>query len=174
MRPNETKRRPVANSPAPRDASSVPALAAMFWARVERTPTCWIWRGAMSRAGYGIMWAQGQLWYAHICAWWLMYGDVPRGSLLRRVCATPRCVKPEFGHVYPVAHRTRLLAMRRDLRAQRQRLQSDPVLQQRVLACHEAGQGVAQIARAERLFPSLITDLIVSHLTHTLADDTVT
>lgn len=72
-----------------------------FWAKVERTETCWLWMGAPSRKGYaqfrtpeGKQVAVHRLAYAHI------YGPIPDGMTLDHLCRVHNCVNPE--HLEPV------------------------------------------------------------------------
>lgn len=74
--------------------------ASRFWAKVERTETCWMWRGARSAKGYGVF-----NWYgrksrssnctAHRAAWLLTKGDIPNGLLVCHHCDVRGCVNPD-------------------------------------------------------------------------------
>ena len=48
-----------------------------FWAKVEKTDGCWIWRGTISTFGYGVMGWRGRNWGAHRLAWTLANGPIP-------------------------------------------------------------------------------------------------
>src|SRR3990167_797676 len=71
-----------------------------FWAKLEKTPTCWLWAGAINQGtGYGqFTWIarhghipQG----AHRVAWELTHGPIPPGQWVLHRCDTPRCVNPD-------------------------------------------------------------------------------
>ena len=74
--------------------------AERFWARVEQTDGCWLWRGNKVRAGYGVV-SRGrrkgakQIWkYAHRLSYELHHGAIPCGMDVCHTCDTPSCVNP--------------------------------------------------------------------------------
>ena len=71
-----------------------------FWAKTTRTDTCWIWKGATSSTGYGQLWRDGRLHYAHRLAYEHFIGPVPDRHELDHLCRVRRCVNPE--HLEPV------------------------------------------------------------------------
>lgn len=71
-----------------------------FWAKVEKTPTCWIWHGAQAGGGYGICTIGGKNYSAHRLSWeWANGKPVPTGQVLLHKCDQPLCVNPE--HLTP-------------------------------------------------------------------------
>lgn len=62
--------------------------AHFFWAKVDKTPTCWLWTGSKTR-GYG-QFAKG---YAHRFAWTLAHGAIPAGLQVCHRCDVPACVR---------------------------------------------------------------------------------
>lgn len=70
-----------------------------FWANVEKTDTCWLWRGTRSPKGYGdLMIKSNGKWQprrAHRISWELHYGPIPTGMFCCHHCDTPGCVNPE-------------------------------------------------------------------------------
>ncbi|GHB52667.1 hypothetical protein GCM10010331_45380 [Streptomyces xanthochromogenes] len=64
-----------------------------FWARVEKTESCWLWRGGTRGNGYGTFWADRKRYYAHRYAFFLTHDHMPKGIVLH-ACDTPRCVRP--------------------------------------------------------------------------------
>lgn len=66
-----------------------------FWEKVELTGTCWYWRGAMYRGGYGVFVGDGCRWSAHRFAWSEVYGPIPDGMVVDHICHTPACVNPD-------------------------------------------------------------------------------
>lgn len=72
-----------------------------FWAKVEKTETCWIWTNGVNTSGYGSFWdgtkrpnGRPRMASAHVWAYRHFVG--PQGGLdtLHR-CDTPRCVNYE-------------------------------------------------------------------------------
>lgn len=79
-----------------------------FWQRVEKTSECWIWRGSLTRQGYGQFgYAPGKTGRAHKLAWEWQNGSVPEGLVLDHLCRNRACVRPE--HLEPVTPRTNAL-----------------------------------------------------------------
>jgi len=67
-----------------------------FWAKVNKTETCWLWTGGTNR-GYGIFSVQRNVLqvYAHIYAYELLVGPVPDGLELDHLCHNddPMCTR---------------------------------------------------------------------------------
>lgn len=81
--------------------------SADFWARVEKTPTCWLWRGKVTDRGYGVahLVIDGQVvQWAHRIAYILENGPIPEGLELDHLCRNPQCVKAD--HLEAVDHYT--------------------------------------------------------------------
>ncbi len=72
---------------------------ASFWARVEVTGACWLWRGAL-HMGYGCIKVNGRRKRAQVYAYEHLVGPVPAGQELDHLCAVRRCVNPD--HLQPV------------------------------------------------------------------------
>jgi len=73
------------------------AQEARFWAKVDKTDTCWLWQGARQATGHGRMRVPGDptRWIAaHRMAWFLTNGSLPLGVLDHAVCDNPPCVNP--------------------------------------------------------------------------------
>jgi hypothetical protein len=80
-----------------------------FWAKVDKTDTCWLWTGFLNENGYGrLLGPAGTLGYAHRLAYADVNGDVPKGLILDHVCHNAdrgcpggsecmhrRCVRPD-------------------------------------------------------------------------------
>lgn len=73
-----------------------------FAAKVERTPTCWLWRGAKERStpgrDYGLVVIDGVRLRAHRAAWLMERGEIPEGLGVLHRCDTPACVR--IDHLY--------------------------------------------------------------------------
>jgi hypothetical protein len=81
-------------------------LAAFVWERVEKTETCWLWRGETSRKGYGRVAVGRQSkgsrrrFTAHRLLYEALVGPIPDGLTLDHLCRNRICVRPE--HLEPV------------------------------------------------------------------------
>lgn len=80
-------------------------LAARFWARVNKTDTCWLWTGRIDEAGYGLLdvvdpngRAKGRPQKAQRVSWYLHTGVWPDRDVLHR-CDNPPCVRFD-GHLW--------------------------------------------------------------------------
>jgi hypothetical protein len=73
-------------------------LPARVWAKVEKTPECWLWTGARSLTGYGLIGVGDAKTqrnrFAHRVVWELVNGPVPEGLYVRHLCNTRHCVNP--------------------------------------------------------------------------------
>lgn len=72
-------------------------LAVRFWAKVEKTPTCWEWRGA-TVTGYGHIsmgGVLGKIRLAHRISWEMHNGPIPDGLHVCHRCDNPKCVRPD-------------------------------------------------------------------------------
>lgn len=71
-----------------------------FWAKVKKTPSCWLWIGAKDSGGYGICTIGGRNYSTHKLSWeWKNNTSVPSGQVLLHSCDTPSCVNP--AHLRP-------------------------------------------------------------------------
>ena len=77
-----------------------------FWAKVDRSGSCWLWLAATSH-GYGTFQSNGKLVRAHRYAYELLVGPIPGGLVIDHLCRTTACVNPE--HLEPVTQRENLL-----------------------------------------------------------------
>jgi len=108
-----------------------PTLADKFWAKVNKTDTCWLWTATTNgKPGYGSF-CGSELRYengsrhkvlAHRFAYELLVGPIPAGMELDHLCRVRLCVNP--GHLEPTDHRTNTL-----------RGESPPALQARRMEC---------------------------------------
>ena len=80
---------------------SVKPLEERFWAKVEKTDTCWNWTGALTTrkpVGYGIITrgAPGRnMVTANRLSWEMHYGPIPDGLFVLHACDNRRCVRPD-------------------------------------------------------------------------------
>jgi hypothetical protein len=80
-----------------------PGWVERVWFRLEgvAASNCWIWVGAKSPVGYGLIWsgfwtASGsqELLGSHRVAWVLEFGEIPAGALVLHRCDRRACVNP--------------------------------------------------------------------------------
>lgn len=69
----------------------------LFWNKVKKTATCWLWTGALEGKGYGhCRLSDGIDRRSHHVAWELRHGTrVPKGMELMHLCDVRNCVNPE-------------------------------------------------------------------------------
>lgn len=71
-----------------------------FWAKVEKTDTCWLWTAALFRNGYGQFRLPETHVLAHRFAYELERGPIPEGLHLDHLCRVKACVRAD--HLEPV------------------------------------------------------------------------
>lgn len=114
---------------APPELRRPPTAKERFWAKVNKTSTCWLWEAGKS-GGRGTFNLNGNATPAHRLAYQWSTGDVPEGDHLERTCDEPSCVNP--GHFRPT--NTRLKQQERYMHQGREH-------------CSEAGCGLIVKAR---------------------------
>lgn len=75
------------------------SVLSRYWAKVEKTPHCWIWTGARFKAGYGSLNVggrppRGRSHYAHRLAYVIAGGKLMEGMVIDHVCHNRACVNP--------------------------------------------------------------------------------
>lgn len=71
-------------------------IARRFWAKVQKTSTCWLWTAFRNAQGYGRLYAGGRTRPATHVALWLATGKwPPQGMLACHRCDNPSCVNPD-------------------------------------------------------------------------------
>lgn len=78
-----------------------PRVVALFWAKVHKTDSCWLWTAYKDRNGYGLTYAgtrkaghRSNSHYAHRIAYALAHGEAPSGKVVMHSCDNPSCVNP--------------------------------------------------------------------------------
>lgn len=82
-------------------------LMERFWAMVEKTDNCWLWKGSLSRDGYGLSSITGNTVRAHRLAFEWAKGVIPKGMTIDHLCRNRACVNPD--HLEIVTNRDNIL-----------------------------------------------------------------
>lgn len=84
-----------------------------FWSFIEKTDTCWIWTGAKTVDGYGLLSVKiGERVHtprAHRIAYFLANGELPDKSLVCHRCDNPKCCNP--AHLFLGTHQDNMTDM---------------------------------------------------------------
>ena len=75
-------------------------LELFFWRRVEKSESCWIWKGSILKSGgYGLIKTTYRMRplviRAHRFSYLLFNGPIPIGLVLDHLCRNTRCVRPD-------------------------------------------------------------------------------
>lgn len=66
-----------------------------FWAKVEKTESCWLWKAARTKGGYGVFnFGNGLCSSAHRFSWELVNEPITDGLELNHLCHIRHCVNP--------------------------------------------------------------------------------
>jgi len=83
-----------------------------FWSKVNKTESCWLWTGCITKAGYGQLSLNCKTHYSHQVAWLLFGNTIPEGHLIRHKCRNRNCCNPE--HLETGTHQQNSNDMKRD------------------------------------------------------------
>lgn len=82
-------------------------LGQRFWAKVQKTDTCWVWTACRSTNGYGKVGLNGKSCLAHRVAYEGLVGPIPAGTEIDHLCRNRLCVNP--AHLEAVPHRVNIM-----------------------------------------------------------------
>lgn len=68
---------------------------ARFWTKVEKTETCWLWRGKITPNGYGSFSYRNRWYPAHRFLMETLRGSLPHHLFVCHACDNPLCVRPD-------------------------------------------------------------------------------
>ena len=84
-----------------------------FWARVNKTDTCWLWTGCCAKkSGYGMLGLNQKMYFAHRVSWVLYDKIIPEGLEILHSCRSKNCVNP--AHLSAGTHAQNMADMIRD------------------------------------------------------------
>jgi hypothetical protein len=72
-----------------------------FWAKIEKTNSCWIWKGATSPSGHGRFKINGLMYGPHRISYEIHKGPIPKGMYICHRCPNgdnASCCNPD--HLY--------------------------------------------------------------------------
>lgn len=72
----------------------------LFWAKVQKTDSCWLWVAGKDRRGYGRFAINRKPKLAHRVSYEFMTGKIPEGLVIDHLCRETSCVNP--AHLEPV------------------------------------------------------------------------
>lgn len=78
-----------------------------FWAKVNKTKTCWLWTGALDSSGYGTSAPALYEARAHRISYTDAHGPIPKGMHIDHLCRVRSCVNP--AHLECVTPRENIL-----------------------------------------------------------------
>jgi len=77
-----------------------------FWAKVNKTDSCWLWTGYCNPKGYGRFTENYNPIFAHRWSYEKFIGPIPEGLVIDHLCEVKNCVNPE--HLEPVTNKINL------------------------------------------------------------------
>ncbi len=69
-----------------------------FWEKVEKTETCWNWKGAINPSGHAVIKIDGRNRGSHRVSYAIKHGEIPENLMILHKCHNPKCVNPD--HLY--------------------------------------------------------------------------
>lgn len=78
-----------------------------FWAKVQKTETCWLWLAAKDGWGYGSFEIEGRSRRVHRLSYEWAFGTIPDALPLDHLCRVRNCVNP--AHLEAVTTRVNVL-----------------------------------------------------------------
>ena len=73
-------------------------LEERFWDKVQKTDGCWLWAGAATNDGYGVLRSgpePSKIIRAHCLSYEIHFGPIPAGNDICHQCDNPPCVRPD-------------------------------------------------------------------------------
>ncbi len=77
--------------------------------KIEKTNTCWIWKGCLIESGYGTIGYKGKNFVVHRLMYELFVAKIPEGMLACHICDNKLCCNPS--HIFLGTHKDNLVDM---------------------------------------------------------------
>lgn len=65
-----------------------------FWEKVEKTESCWNWKGAINPSGHAVIKIDGKNRGSHRVSYAIHNGEIPENLMILHKCHNPKCVNP--------------------------------------------------------------------------------
>lgn len=85
-----------------------------FWEQVKKEKGCWQWTGKPNAEGYGRVFIDGRVEYAHRFAFLVLVGDIQPGQKLYNTCQNRRCVNPSHWTTAKSIHNDKSIVKRKN------------------------------------------------------------
>lgn len=84
--------------------NEVRTLNQLFWGKVNKTDSCWLWTGSLKADGYAEfsfrLSGRTKTVYVHRYSYYVLVGPIPAGLQLDHLCQVKHCINPV--HLEPV------------------------------------------------------------------------
>lgn len=77
-----------------------------FEDNIVKTESCWVWRGKLTKDGYGRYYRNNEAKYAHRHSYETYKGSIPNGLVIDHLCRNRACVNPN--HLEAVTNKTNI------------------------------------------------------------------
>lgn len=71
-----------------------PHVQALFWMNVEKADSCWLWKGSLTKSGYGRFNFEYKCYRAHRVSYYLLKGAISSKMFICHSCDNQKCVNP--------------------------------------------------------------------------------
>lgn len=134
----------------------------LFYKKVDKTTTCWLWTGSRNHNGYGTFKVGDRTMLAHRYSFLLHNGHLPDNLCVCHRCDTPRCVNPE--HLFLGTNKDNSLDCVRKQRTSRGEDRPDALLTyeqaDEIRALFEAGMWQKDIAELYGVANAVVSKII--------------
>lgn len=97
------------------------------FSKVDKTGSCWLWKGSKVRGGYGKIRINYCYVPVHRYVWELSYGSIPEGNFVLHKCDVANCIRPD--HLFLGNQKDNMQDMLRKGRNPRVRLTKNQIIE---------------------------------------------